>query len=192
MTRAKRFSRSRGPLLAAAFCAGLQIASSAAAAAPPVAAPVPPSAPSSPEERLRQLDQLHADFELAKLRAAIRKANSEGLETLGGALGPGGAPPLPQFGPRSPLMNLPPINPAAPDAGKDKSKRKEKAEAAEAPAFTLVEAWGSGAERQAILHSDSGDRIVRVGDHIPLGVITDIRGGAVAYRDVRGHTGAID
>jgi hypothetical protein len=191
MNRAARLPLSLALTIAAASCGDLQLASSAIAAPAPAPAPGPPPAPSSPEERLRQLDQLHADLELAKMRAAIRKANNEGLETPGSALGPGGAPPMPQLGPNSAMMNLPPIVPPGLDAGKGKGK-KEKAAAPETPSFTLVEAWGAGAERQAILHSESGDRIVRVGDQIPAGVITAISGGAVTYRDEHGRAHTID
>jgi hypothetical protein len=194
MNKAARLPLSLALAFAAASCGDLQLASSALAAPAAVVAPPPPPAPSTPEERLRQLDQLHADLELAKLRASIRKANNEGLETPAAALGPGGGPPMPQLGPNSSMMNLPPIVPPGLDAGtvRAKGKGKEKSAASDTPSFTLVEAWGAGAERQAILHSESGDRIVRVGDQFPAGVITAISGGAVTYRDDHGRTHTID
>jgi hypothetical protein len=179
--------------LAAASCGGLELTSSALAAPALAAAAAPPSAPASPADRLEQLDQLHADLELAKLRAAIAKANAEARDAVSGpALSAAGAPPLPQLGPNSPVMNLPPIVPSGADAGKGKAKAKGKADTSDAPSFTLVEAWGAGAERQAIIHSESGDRLIRVGDQIPLGVVTAIGGGAVTYRDAHGQTHTID
>ena len=187
MTEAGRGPLRLALLLAAASFAGLP--ASGALAAPAAAVPTPPSAPTSPLDRLEQLDQLHADLELAKLRAAIRKANAEGLEPAGGSV-VAGVPPLPQLGAGSPLLNLPPID--APSQAAEKRKAKGKAEAADVPAFSLVEAWGSGGERQAILHSEAGDRLVRVGDQIPIGVVTAISGGAVTYRDARGQTHVID
>jgi hypothetical protein len=196
MIRASRLPLSLALTLAAAACGDLQLASSAvAAAAPPVTAP-PPSAPASPEARLQQLDQLHADLELAKLRAAVAKANAEARDAQAApALGAAGAPPLPQMGPASPYMNLPPNLPPivsqSPDAGKGKAKGKDKADAPEVQPFTLVEAWGSGAERQAIIHSEAGDRLVHVGDQLPIGVVTAINGGAVTYRDDHGRTRSI-
>jgi len=189
MTRAGRVLPRLALILAAASCGGLPASSAWAASAS--AAPAPPSAPTSPLERLEQLDQLHADLELARLRAAIRKANAEGLEPAGGpAVGVAGGPPLPQLGSGNPLLNLSPIS--APNQAAEKRKAKGKAEVADVPTFSLVEAWGSGAERQAILHSDAGDRLVRVGDQIPPGVVTAISGGAVTYRDARGQTHVID
>lgn len=188
MTKAGRGPLRLALLLAAASFAGLPAFS--ACAAPAATAPTPPSAPTSPLDRLEQLDQLHADLELAKLRAAIRKANAEGLEPAGGpAVGVAGVPPLPQLGAGSPLY-LPPI--AAPSQAAERRKARGKAEATDNPAFSLVEAWGSGGERQAILHSEAGDRLVRVGDQIPMGVVTAISGGAVTYRDARGQTHVID
>ena len=155
--------------------------------APAGAAP-PPSAPASPLDRLEQLDRLHADLELAKLRAAIAKANAEAREA---AAGPGaGAPPLPGLGPVSPPLELPQLAPPGPPARTGKTKNE--ADAPQALAFTLVEAWGAGAERQAIIHSAAGDRLVRVGDPIPPGVVTAISGGAVSYRDAHGQTHSID
>jgi hypothetical protein len=133
------------------------------------------------------LDQLHADLELAKLRAELAKANAEAREAaVGPALGAPGGPPMPQLGPGGPILSLPPIAPPGASTGKDKAK------VSEAPAFTLVEAWGAGTERQAIIHSDAGDRLVRVGDQIPLGVVTAISGGSVTYRDALGRTHSID
>ncbi len=181
MTRAGRLSFALALTLAPS-CGAL------AAPAPGVLAP-PPSAPASPVDRLEQLDQLHADLELAKLRAEIAKANAEAREAAAGpALGGPGGPPMPQLGPGSPILSLAPIAPPGLSAGKAKGK----AEASEAPAFTLVEAWGAGTERQAIVHSDAGDRLVRVGDQIPLGVVTAISGGSVTYRDALGRTHNID
>ena len=75
---------------------------------------------------------------------------------------------------------------------KSKDKGKDKAEASYVPSFTLVEAWGAGAERQAIIHSETGDRLIRVGDQQPVGVITAISGGEVTYRYAHGRTHAID
>jgi hypothetical protein len=178
-------------MLAAASCGGLQLASSALAAPAPAAPAPPPSAPTSPLDRLEQLDQLHADLELAKLRAAIAKANQEARDAAAGpALGVAGGPPMPQLGPGGQMLSFPPIAPPGLSGGK--AKDKGKTESSEAPPFTLVEAWGAGAERQAILHSEAGDRLVRVGDQIPPGVITAISGGAVTYRDTRGQTHTID
>ena len=187
MTRAARLALA----LAAAACGGLLVAGLAAAAPAPAVVAAPSSAPASPQDRLEQLDQLHADLEVAKLRAAIAKANAEardaGSTPLIGAVG---APPMPQLGPGNPLLNLPQIPASGAAAGK--AKDKGKADSSEPPAVTLVEAWGGDAERQAILHTNAGDRLVRVGDQIALGVITGISGGAVTYRDARGRTHTID
>jgi hypothetical protein len=192
MTRAARLPLTLALALAAASCGDVELTSSALAA-PGNGAVQPISAPASPTERMEQLDQLHADLELAKLRAAIAKANAEARDASSGpALSAPGAPPLPQLGSNSPLMTLPPIVPPGADAGKGKGRVKDKAHGAEAPAFTLVEAWGAGAERQAIIRSDTGDRLVRIGDLIPVGVVTAISGGAVTYRDARGRTHTID
>jgi hypothetical protein len=160
---------------------------SSAKAAPAPAVPAPsPSAPASPLDRLEQLDQLHADLELAKLRAAVAKANAEARDAaVGSSLGALGGPPVPQLGPGAQILNLPPIAPPGLSGGKPKGK----AEATDA--FTLVEAWGAGAERHAIIRSDFGDRLVRVGDQLPLGVVTAISGGAVTYRDAHGRTHTI-
>ena len=193
MTKAARLPLSLALTLAAASCGDLQFTSTALAApASPVVAQCI-SAPTSPVERLEQLDQLHADLELAKLRRDIAKTNAEARDAASGpTLGAAGGPPLPQIGPNSPLLNLPPIVPSGADAGKGKAKGKDKAEASDAPTFTLVEAWGAGAERQAIIHSETGDRLIRVGDQLPVGVITAISGGEVTYRDAHGRTHAID
>ena len=88
------------------------------------------------------------------------------------------------------MLSFPPIAPPGRAGGKAKDKGKP--ESPEAPAFTLVEAWGAGSERQAIIRSGAGDRLVRVGDPIPPGVITAIGGGAVTYRDPHGQTHTID
>jgi hypothetical protein len=179
--------------LAAASCAGLLAASSAPDALAAAIAASPSSAPASPADRLDQLDQLHADLELAKLRAAIAKANAEAREAAAGpVVGAAGGPPLPSLGSNSAMINFPPIPPVGPAAGEGLSKDRTKSGVAQGPLFTLVEAWGSGAERQAILHSDAGDRLVRVGDRIPLGVVTAISGGVVTYRDAHGRDHAID
>jgi hypothetical protein len=184
MTRAARLSI----VLAAASCGGLLAASSVPAA--PLAA-VPEalaSAPANPLDRLEQLDQLHADLELAKLRAEIAKADADARNAAAGpAVGAAGGPPMPQFGPGSAILNLPQLAPPGSAAGKGKDKGK-----ADAPSFTLVEAWGGGADRQAVIRSDAGDRLVRVGDEIPLGLITAIAGGAVTYRDAKGQSHTID
>jgi hypothetical protein len=177
MTRAGRLS----------FALVLTLAPSCSAlAAPAIPAPAS-SAPASPVDRLEQLDQLHADLELAKLRAEVAKANAEAREAaLGPALSAPGGPPMPQLGPGGPILSIPPIPPSGPSAGKAKDK------ASEAPAFALVEAWGAGEARQAIIHSGAGDRLVRVGDQIPPGVVTAIGGGSVTYRDALGRTHDID
>ena len=184
MTRAARLPIA----LAAASCGGLLAASSAPAAPPATVPEAPASAPADPLDRLEQLDQLHADLELAKLRAQIAKANAEARDAANGpAVGAAGGPPMPQFGPGGPMLNLPQLALPGSAAGKGKDKGK-----GDAPSFTLVEAWGAVADRQAIIHSDAGDRLVRVGDQIPLGLITAITGGAVTYRDAKGQSHTID
>jgi len=131
MTRAGRVLPRLALILAAASCGGLPASSAWAASAS--AAPAPPSAPTSPLERLEQLDQLHADLELARLRAAIRKANAEGLEPAGGpAVGVAGGPPLPQLGSGNPLLNLSPIS--APNQAAEKRKATRRANQAKAKA----------------------------------------------------------
>ena len=193
MTRAARLPLVVGLTLAAAACDDLELTPSALAAPAPVVAATPPSAPASPLDRLEQLDQLHADLEVAKLRASIAKANAEARDAgLGPVVSAAAGPPLPQLGPSSPLFNLPQIAPPGPAAAKGNSKDKDKADSPAPAPFTLVEAWGAGSERQAIIRSDAGDRLVRVGDQIPLGVITAISGGAVTYRDPHGQPHAID
>jgi hypothetical protein len=172
---------------------GLLVAGNAPAAPAPAVVPPPSSAPASPLDRLQQLDQLHADLELAKLRAAIAKANAEARDAAAGpVLGAAGAPPLPQIAPNGAMLNLPQLSPPGPSTERGKDKGKARADGAEAPLFTLVEAWGAGADRQAILHSEAGDRLVHVGDQIPPGVVTAISGGAVTYRDPHGQTHAIN
>ena len=184
--------------LAAASCGGLLAASSAPAEpAPsfltaPASAPTlladPTSAPTAPLDRLDQLDRLHADLELAKLKAEIAKADADARNAAAGPTGgAAGAPPMPGFAPNSPMYNLPQLSGPGSTATKGKDKAK-----AEAPSFTLVEAWGAGTDRQAIIHSDAGDRLVRVGDQMPLGIVTAINGGAVTYRDAQGQSRSIN
>jgi hypothetical protein len=189
MTKAARLPFVIAGTLAAASCGDLQLASCALAAPAPAVMAAAPSAPSSPLDRLEQLDQLHADLELAKLRAAIAKANAEARDAVAGpGVGAAGGPPMPQLAPNGPGFSFPPMAPPGPSTGKGKAK----AELPESPLFTLVEAWGAGAERRAIIHSDAGDRLVRVGDQIALGIITAIGGGAVTYRDAQHRTHTID
>lgn len=188
MFRVKSMTKAaRAPIALVAACCGGLLAASSAPAAPLAAVPdAPESAPAAPLDRLEQLDRLHADLELAKLKAEIAKADADARNASASpALGAAGGPPMPQFPTGSAMYNLPQLPGSA--AGKAKDKPK-----ADAPSFTLVEAWGTGTDRQAVIHSDAGDRLVRVGDQIPLGLITAITGGAVTYRDAQGQSRSID
>lgn len=187
MIRATRLPFALAITLAAASCGDLELTSSALAA--PAEAPAVQDAPSDPQERLRLLDKLHADLEVAKLQAAIAKARADAksAETTPGLAGlAAGGPPLPQIGANQ-MMNLPPL-PGSAGGGKGKAKT----DSAEGPSVTLVEVWGSGSDRQAVLRSDAGDRLVRVGDETSFGRITAIGAGSVSYRDPKGRLHTLD
>lgn len=143
--------------------------------------------PFSASARLAKLDELHAQVEEAKLRAALAKANSD-AQAPGGAGSTMLAPPLPTS-PSSTNLLTPPLPTSDVGPARDAGATRQPS----APRYALIEAWGAGTSRQAIIGSSSGSsRLVHVGDRITGGTITDINSNSVTYKDSRGKRHVID
>ena len=173
-----------GPALGAA--AGAAVASPGAGA----------GAARGAADRLAALDTLQAELELARLRRDLAKVQAEerDAKTGLGALAAGGTagtanlatPPLPAQNLLAGLPALPPFDPGGRAGGA--------APAVTAPAqpLVLLEAWGAGAERQARIRTETGERIVRPGDTVAGLRIVDISGGQVTVRDRKGRVRPIN
>jgi len=145
-------------------------------------------APVSSAERLFRLDQLRADLEEAKLRAQIAKANADAKPTSAGSTMsfPAGmsTPPLPVPGGNTSSFGLIPPLPSSDSAARSKVALDS---TPMAPAVEVVEAYGVGKARQAIINVGGTKRIIRVGDHLMGGVVVSIAPGAVSVRNSRGR-----
>lgn len=208
------FAMTRGRVLVAGGAASLAVlATVAALAASPTATPVhinpalhsqtPTSTPSpapaatgidgsmmvpfAAGDRLSKMDQLRAELEQVNIEADIAKKKAEIRTAAGGstALASGSAiPPIPGLAmPAQNLGLLPPLpvadTPVRPPATAPSIPRPT--------AYQVIEAWGSGPSRQAVLRAAvGGDRIVHVGDHVGNEVVAAIVDGVVKLRDRRG------
>ncbi|WP_206245874.1 hypothetical protein [Novosphingobium terrae] len=149
----------------------------------PIAGPQEQHAPASTAERLYRLDQLRADLEEAKLRAQIAKANQEakGQGSTAAAM-----PPIPGLGMgASPALGLlPPLPttsaPARPKGGLDTLPDA-------APTVEVMETYGVGKDRQAIVNIGGAKRIVHVGDLVMGGTVVAIGTASISVRGSRGR-----
>lgn len=170
-----------------------------------------PATPTTPEQpvpytgmaRIALMDQLQAELEVKQVRAKIAKAEAEAREAgnpLSGGLAasvPGGAnalPPLPPFPtgginslmPPASSLDLPPVPPSR------SSKPSARAGGTSTPtSLHMLEAWGAGADRQARVSINAGDKIVRVGDPLAGGKVVNITASSVVI-DVRGKRKVIE
>lgn len=147
-------------------------------------------APASSAERLYRLDQLRADLEEAKLRAQIAKANQDakGQTASPNMAMPGGAvtPPLPGMGTgnSASLGLIPPLPSQTDVAGRAKGLQDL---VQSASAFEVLETFGVGKARQAIVNMGGTKRIVHVGDRFMGGTVVSIGAATVNVRQNRGY-----
>lgn len=162
-----------------------------------VRAPAPAAQvlPFSTGDRLAKLDQLQAELAQLKLEAEIAKTKADirNSATGGSAAAPAAGalmPPLPAL--PGPAMNLPPLPSPSVGDGPARAAKPVRAKPI-VPTFTVIEAWGSAGDRQAVIRrEEGGDRIVRVGDRIGTETVASITGGVVTLRDTRGRVRTIN
>lgn len=136
-------------------------------------------AAASPAGHLETLDALRSELEVQKLRREIAKVKAE-IRDAENPAALTGLPPLPGGA----MSLMPPASLDVPPLPASRSANSN-------PDGRLLEAWGSGMDRQARISTNGGDRIVRVGDQVAGGRVISISGSAVVI-DVRGKRKVIE